>query len=367
MVVVGTRPEAIKMAPIIRQFQANSDRCQLQVLNTAQHRNLVDQALAIFGLQPDIDLNLMEENQTLSRLFFKGAAAFEKVLNSGKPDILLVEGDTSTVFFTSLMAFYHKVDIAHIEAGLRTSDIYNPFPEEVNRRITSVITHLHFAPTQWAKENLLREGYPEDRIYITGNPVIDAFLDTLTIEPKNPHPVLSSLDSNQFKVVLVTAHRRENHGLPLQNICRALTRLHDANEELFFVYPVHPSPEVKNTVERMLANKERIRLVSPLDYVSFVHLMKKAYLILTDSGGIQEEAPSIGKPTLILRKTTERPEALHSGTAKLVGTETEDIVNEVTRLLSDNGKYEQMTARQNPFGDGNAAKRIVDILLERYG
>lgn len=367
MVVLGTRPEAIKMAPIIREFRARSDECNLKVVNTAQHRGLVDQALSIFSLQADVDLDLMEENQTLAQVFSKGVAAFEKVLVSDKPDVMVVEGDTSTVFLTSLLAFYNKVDIAHVEAGLRTSDLYNPFPEEANRRITSVITNIHFAPTSWAKANLVREGHSEDRIYVTGNPVVDAFLDALQLKPDTDYRSLISMDPDTTsRMILVTAHRRENHGRPLEKICDAINQLHDRHEDLFFVYPVHPNPEIRNTVQHLLSNKERIRLVPPMDYVSFVHLMNESYLILTDSGGIQEEAPSISKPTLILRKTTERPEALDSGTAKLIGIETKNIVQEVTSLLSDERKYKSMIGRENPFGDGKAARRIVDITLERY-
>ena len=367
MVVVGTRPEAIKMAPIIRDFQARSNECHLNVVNTAQHRELVDQALSIFDLRADIDLDLMEENQSLSRLFSRGVDAFEKVLVRHQPDVLLVEGDTSTVFLTSLLAFYNKVEIAHVEAGLRTSDLYDPFPEEANRRITSVITNIHFAPTSWAKANLIREGYPEDKIYVTGNPVVDAFLHALKLKPDTDYETLTDIEADTSRMILVTAHRRENHGQPLESICEAIGQLHDQHKDLSFVYPVHPNPQVKNIVQRLLSDKPRVRLVPPLDYVSFVHLMNRSYLILTDSGGIQEEAPSISKPTLILRKTTERPEALDAGTAKVVGTETKNIVQEVTSLVSDERKYNSMVGRENPFGDGNAAKRIVDITIERYG
>ena len=365
MVVVGTRPEAIKMAPVIHEFKKRR-RCCLHVVNTAQHRDLVDQAFSMFGLNADSDLNLMEKDQTLLSLLTKGSEAFEQTLIAHKPDVLLVEGDTTTVFFASLMAFYHKVDVAHVEAGLRTADIYSPFPEEVNRRITSVVTTLHFAPTEWAKKNLLREGHRESDIYITGNPVIDAFLEVLEMEPCFSE-ILNSIDFDRFKVILVTAHRRENHGKPLENICRAILQLRDTFEDILFLYPVHPHPMVENIVQPLLSGKQRIIVVPPLDYLSFVHLMKRSHLILTDSGGIQEEAPSIGKPTLVLRNTTERPEAIDAGTAKVIGTETENIVREVSSLISDEVKYRNMTTKRNPFGDGNAAKRIVDIVLERYG
>jgi UDP-N-acetylglucosamine 2-epimerase (non-hydrolysing) len=366
MVVVGTRPEAIKMAPIICEFQAREEKCDLTVVNTAQHRQMVDEVFSIFDITPDIDLDIMEDNQDLSTLFTKSAKALEKVLQVHRPHILLIQGDTSTVFVASLMAFYNQIDVAHVEAGLRTRDIYNPFPEEVNRRITSVISRINFAPTERAKKNLLKEGYPEESIFVTGNSVIDALLMALEIEHRFQEEALNSIDYDSCKVILVTAHRRENHGEPLENICKAILELTEYHKDVVFVYPVHPNPNVKTTVERVLSGKERIFLVDPLDHMSFVHLMKKSYLLLTDSGGIQEEAPSMEKPVLVLRKTTERPEAIDAGTARIIGTQKQDIIDEVTSLLCDKGKYEGMVVNENPFGDGKASKRIADVILERY-
>jgi UDP-N-acetylglucosamine 2-epimerase (non-hydrolysing) len=366
MIAVGTRPEAIKMAPIIQEFQARDDKCALTVVNTAQHRELVDEVFSIYNITPDIDLNMMEESQSLSTIFAKGAHALDRVFCAERPDVLLVEGDTSTVFVASLMAFYNRIDVAHVEAGLRTFDIYNPFPEEVNRRITSVISKIHFAPTEWAKRNLLKEGYSEESIFVTGNPVIDSLLRTLPLEHEFEEEPLNTIDYENCKLILVTAHRRENHGEPLIDICNAILELTELHKKLVFVYPVHPNPKVKTTVEKVLSGKERILLVGPLDYMSFVHLMKKSYLILTDSGGIQEEAPSLGKPVLVLRKTTERPEAPDAGTARIIGTQRKDIIKEVTTLLRDKNKYNEMVVSKNPFGDGKASKRIVDIVLSRY-
>ena len=366
MIVVGTRPEAIKMAPIIHECQTRDDTFDLTLVNTAQHRDMVDQVFSIYNIKPDIDLNIMEEDQSLSTIFSKSVKALEGLFRVHRPHVLLVEGDTSTVFVVSLMAFYNKIDVAHVEAGLRTSDIYNPFPEELNRRITSVISKIHFAPTEWAKKSLLKEGYPAESIFVTGNPVIDALLSALEIEHRFADETLNRIDYSSCKVVLVTAHRRENHGEPLINICKAIVELAQFHQDLVFVYPVHPNPNVETTVKKILTEKDRIFLVKPLDYVSFVHLMKKSHLILTDSGGIQEEAPTLGKPVLVLRKTTERPEAVEAGTAKVIGTETRNIVSEVTSLLQDENKYSQMVAPENPFGDGTAAKKIVDIILSRY-
>ncbi len=354
------------MAPVICEFQTRSDRFDLTVVNTAQHREMVDQVFSIFNIKPDIDLNVMEDNQSLCTIFVRSVKVLERTINTGRPDILLVEGDTSTVFVAALMAFYNKVDVAHVEAGLRTSDMYNPFPEEINRRITSVISKINFAPTEWAKKNLLREGYSEESIFVTGNPVIDSLFKALEMGCRFTDHTLKTICDSSSKVILVTAHRRENHGEPLRNICQAIVELEKLHKNVIFVYPVHPNPNVKRIVHETLAERERIFLVKPMDYISFVHLMDRSHLILTDSGGIQEEAPSIKKPVLILRKTTERPEAVEAGAAKVVGTETKRIVDEVTSLLKDENKYYQMLVPANPFGDGKAARRIVDIISSRY-
>jgi UDP-N-acetylglucosamine 2-epimerase (non-hydrolysing) len=365
MVVVGTRPEAIKMAPIVNELQARQDVFSLTLVNTGQHREMVDQVLSIFDIQPEIDLDIMEENQSLSTIFSKVSTALEPVFGGQKPHILLVEGDTSTVFVTALMAFYNRIDVGHVEAGLRTHDIYNPFPEEVNRRITSVISTIHFAPTAWAKNNLLKEGYSENAIFITGNPVIDALLKVIDIDCPLPES-LQEIDRDSRKMILVTAHRRENHGKPLADICQAILELASTHEDLLFVYPVHPNPNVESVVGKMLSGKARIILTPPLEYLPFIHLMKKSYLILTDSGGIQEEAPTLKTPVLVLRKTTERPEAQEAGTARVVGTETRDIVNGVAELLKSRKKYDGMVSPKNPFGDGRASARIAEIIWSRY-
>ena len=365
MVVVGTRPEAIKMAPIVNELQARQDVFSLTLVNTGQHREMVDQVLSIFDIQPEIDLDIMEENQSLSTIFSKVSTALEPVFARQKPHILLVEGDTSTVVVTALMAFYNRIDVGHVEAGLRTNDIYNPFPEEVNRRITSVISTIHFAPTAWAKNNLLKEGYSENAIFITGNPVIDALLKAMDIDCPLPES-LQEIDRDSRKVILVTAHRRENHGKPLADICQAILELASTHEDLLFVYPVHPNPNVESVVGKMLSGKAGIILTPPLEYLPFIRLMKKSYLILTDSGGIQEEAPTLKRPVLVLRKTTERPEAQEAGTARVVGTERGDIVNRVAELLKNRKKYESMVSPNNPFGDGRASARITEIIWSRY-
>lgn len=366
MIVVGTRPEAIKMAPVIHEFRARDGSCDLTVVNTAQHRQLVDEVFSLYGIVPSVDLNIMEDNQTLGLVFSKASAALDRVFQEHRPDILLIQGDTGTVFIAALMAFYRKIDVGHVEAGLRTSDIHNPFPEEINRRLTSELATLHFAPTQRAKENLLREGHPETTIFVTGNPVIDTLLKAVQVQFECRNELLNSIDYGCQKLVLVTAHRRENHGKPLADICEAILELSKLHENVVFVYPVHPNPNVKGPVEEVLSGRERVFLVDPLDYMTFVHLMKKSYVILTDSGGIQEEAPTIGKPVLVLRETTERPEALEVGAAKLVGTDTQRIVREVTALLRNREDYEKMVVSENPFGDGGASQRIADIVLARY-
>jgi len=366
MIVVGTRPEAIKMAPVIQEFQARQESSDLTIVNTAQHRQLVDEVFSLYGIVPSVDLNIMEDNQTLGLIFSKTSEAIDRVLQEHRPDILLIQGDTSTVFVAALMAFYHKIDVGHVEAGLRTSDMYNPFPEEINRRMTSELTTLHFAPTQRAKRNLLREGHRETTIFVTGNPVIDALLKAVQIQFECQNELLNSINDGCQKLVLITAQRRENHGKPLADICQAILELSELHENVVFVYPVHPNPNVKRPVEEVLSARERVFLVDPLDYMTFVHLMKKSYLILTDSGGVQEEAPTIGKPVLVLRETTERPEAVEVGAARIVGTERRRIVREVTSLLKNGEEYEKMVVSENPFGDGKASRRIADIVLARY-
>ena len=349
------------MAPVIKELNKHPDKIKSIVCVTAQHREMLDQALDLFGIVPDYDLNIMVPNQTLSRLTANILLKLDEVIAKEQPDFILVQGDTTTTMVASLVSFYHQIPIGHIEAGLRTYHKYNPFPEEVNRRLTSVMAALHFAPTQKAVENLLAEGIPEENVYHTGNPVIDALL--MTVVPN--YQLNLNLDFENKRIILVTAHRRENFGQPLRNICLALKELADGNSDVEIVYPVHLNPNVKELVYEILAGQERIHLIEPLDYKSFVNLMAKSYLTLTDSGGIQEEAPSLGKPVLVMRETTERPEAVEAGTAKLVGVDKNRIINEVQLLLDDKTEYKNMATAVNPYGDGKAAQRIVKVLMEK--
>ena len=366
LTVFGTRPEAIKLAPLIKALEKYSERVTSKVCLTAQHREMIDPLLKIFDIKPDYDLNIMKPNQSLFDVTVLTLSRLEPILKQENPDILLVQGDTTTAFAAALGAFYLKIKIGHVEAGLRTFDKYNPFPDEINRRLITQLADLHFAPTKRARANLLSEGIPNHRIFVTGNTVIDALYMILEqTEGRNPLPNLPLHPDR--KLILVTAHRRESFGQGLANICRALKRIVEQAPDVEVVHPVHRIPNVRFPVERMLRGVERIHLVEPLDYVAFVHLMKRAYLILTDSGGIQEEAPSLGKLVLVLRKTTERPEVNEAGAAKLVGTDPDVIVQETLRLLEAKDAYARMSSASNPFGDGHAAEQIVDVLLEVLG
>ncbi len=362
--VFGTRPEAVKMAPIVRRLAAESD-IESRVCVTAQHRQMLDQVLDLFQIRPEYDLNLMREDQSLGELAAAIFTHLEPVLEDFRPDWVMVQGDTTTVAITALVAYYHRIRVGHVEAGLRTYDKWQPFPEEINRRIAGVIADLHFAPTEWARRNLLREGIPEANILVTGNPVIDA-LQYVAAQPipKEVADLLDRVQGQAKRLILVTAHRRENFGAPLQQICRALQRL-ARRGDLFIIYPVHLNPNVQSVVRSELEGVENILLLPPLDYLPLVHLMRHATLILTDSGGIQEEAPVFGVPVLVLRNVTERPEGVEAGVLKLVGTETETILREAERLLDDPAAYEAMARAVNPFGDGRAAERIVQALKER--
>ncbi|MEJ5240120.1 MAG: UDP-N-acetylglucosamine 2-epimerase (non-hydrolyzing) [Anaerolineales bacterium] len=364
--VFGTRPEAVKMAPIVRRLAAAND-IESRVCVTAQHRQMLDQVLDLFRIRPDYDLNLMREDQSLGELAAAIFTHLEPVLEDFRPDWVLVQGDTTTVAITALVAYYHRIRVGHVEAGLRTYDKWQPFPEEINRRIAGVIADLHFAPTEWARRNLLREGIPEANILVTGNPVIDA-LQYVAAQPipKEVADLLDRVQGQAKRLILVTAHRRENFGAPLQQICRALQRL-ARRGDLFIIYPVHLNPNVQSVVRSELDGVENILLLPPLDYLPLVHLMRHATLILTDSGGIQEEAPVFGVPVLVLRNVTERPEGVEAGVLKLVGTETETILREAERLLDDPAAYEAMARAVNPFGDGRAAERIVQALKEKEG
>ncbi len=358
--VVGTRPEAIKLAPVIQRL-ARHPQVNHKVVLGEQHRELLHSALAVFGIQSDINLGLMEENQTLAELNARALKAFEALYQGERPDWVIVQGDTTTAFAAALASFYHRISIAHVEAGLRTDDLYNPFPEEINRRFIDQLSTLHFAPTERARQNLLREGIPAERIFVTGNTGIDALLEVAARDGRLPAEVALA-KRNGHRLLLVTAHRRENFGPPLANICLALRALVERNADLLVNYAVHPNPNVCKPVRSALGGLDRIHLTDALDYEGFVGLMKACELILTDSGGIQEEAPSLGKPVLVLRKVTEREEAIEAGTAQLVGTEPEAIVDAVERLLRDRMAYARMSQIRNPYGDGHAAERIVRVL-----
>jgi UDP-N-acetylglucosamine 2-epimerase (non-hydrolysing) len=359
--VFGTRPEAVKMAPIVKLL-AETAGVESRVCVTAQHRQMLDQVLDLFHIQPEYDLNLMRDNQSLAALSASIFTHLDPVLTDFKPDWVLAQGDTTTVAITSLLTYFHRIKFGHVEAGLRTHDKWQPFPEEINRRVAGVVADLHFAPTEWSKQNLLNEGINEATIKVTGNTVIDA----LQFVAKQPEPdEVKQLISNHLiskKLILVTAHRRENFGEPLEHICRALLDLAKRGD-VEIVYPVHLNPNVQEPVNRLLANKEHITLLPPLDYLPLVHLMKHATLILTDSGGIQEEAPAFGIPTLVLRDVTERPEGVAAGTVKLAGTESSRIVEEAQRLLDDESAYAEMSKAANPYGNGHAAEQIVRALL----
>lgn len=358
--IFGTRPEAIKMASIIMELEKHSDKVESIVCVTGQHREMLDQVLSLFEINPQIDLNLMEPNQTLASLTAKILIGLTDVIVNVKPDIVLLQGDTTTAMVGSLACFYQKVTVGHVEAGLRTHDRYNPFPEEINRRLVSVIATYNFAPTQTAVNALLKEGFPGESIFLTGNTVVDALLITI----KKSHDIDIGFPVNGRRLILVTAHRRENWGKPLENICLALKEIILRNPEVEIVYPVHLNPNVQKTVYSMLSDQERINLIAPLEYEKFTHLINQSYLILTDSGGIQEEAPAFGKPVLVLRNETERPEAVEASVVKIVGSDPETIINETELLLNNESEYTKMSNSISPYGDGHAAERIVNIILQ---
>jgi UDP-N-acetylglucosamine 2-epimerase (non-hydrolysing) len=369
--IFGTRPEAIKMAPVIRELEKHLDKFKPITCATAQHRQMLDQVLGIFGINPDIDLNLMEENQHPASLTARAMTASTEVLEQVHPDLVLVQGDTTTAMVGALAAFYQKIPVGHIEAGLRTYNRYSPFPEEINRHLIGVLATYHFAPTETAAEALRAENVLDENIFVTGNTVIDALL-WITRQPpsEKTRRLLSRLgiragNPNQLRTILVTAHRRENFGRPFENICMALRELVRRNPDIQIVYPVHLNPNVQEPVHRILDGNERIHLIAPLPYETFAHLMNRAYLIITDSGGIQEEAPVLGKPVLVLREVTERPEAVEAGVVKVVGTDPDRIISEAERLLYEEAEYKRMAQTVSPYGDGHAAERIVRILMER--
>ena len=368
LIVFGTRPEAIKIAPLVKALQA-SPTFDAQVCVTAQHRQMLDQVLELFNIVPEYDLNIMQPGQDLTDITCRVLTELRDVLKSFQPDRILVHGDTTTTFAASLAAYYQQIPVGHVEAGLRTGNIYSPWPEEINRKLTGAITDLHFAPTALAAENLKKENIAAEHIVVTGNTVIDALLEV--IQRIQQDAVLENQLASQFrflnpakKLLLVTGHRRESFGGGFERICQALAQL-AKRDDLEIVYPVHLNPNVREPVNRLLSHNGNIHLIDPLDYLPFVYLMNRAYLILTDSGGIQEEAPSLGKPVLVMRDTTERPEAVQAGTVKLVGTDTDKIVQEASHLLDDRHAYEAMGFAHNPYGDGKACQRIIQTLLDK--
>lgn len=361
LTVLGTRPEAIKLSPIIHELSKRQNDFQSLVGTTGQHDEILRQVLDLFDIRPDFSLEVMKQNQGLTDLTATILKKSEKALSDIRPDILLIQGDTTTVFTTALAAYYQKIMIAHVEAGLRTSSKYQPFPEEMNRRLTDQMSDIFFAPTERNRLNLLVEGIPDEKIFVTGNTVVDALLK---ISATKCLPQLTELTEVKETLVLITAHRRENFGAPLENIFGAIRRIANMHPNIRFVYPLHPNPNVRNTAIKLLSSVINIKLLKPLDYLSFLHLMRRSYIIISDSGGIQEEAPSLNKPVLIIRETTERPELVEAGGAILVGSDKETICKEFNRLIEDKEHYRRMTSITNPFGDGSAAKKIVDIIAD---
>ncbi len=365
LAVCGTRPDTVKMAPVINELKRHSDEVELVLAVTGQHREMLVQVLDAFDLHPDFDLNIMSARQTLSQITTRALEGLDSVIRQVQPGLILAQGDTTTTFVASLAAFYNKTPFGHVEAGLRTDNKYDPFPEEMNRRLTSVMADLHFAPTELSKRNLLAEGAREENVFVTGNTVIDALLSIAARDHALTDERIEAA-ARSGRVILMTAHRRENWGEPIRDICLAVKEIVRRNPDVTVVYAVHKNPIVRDTVYPELDGLERVILIEPPDYVPFVHLMKASYLILTDSGGLQEEAPSLGKPVLVLRKTTERPEGVGSGNLKLVGTDVETIVRETQKLLSDDKAYEAMAKVENPYGDGHAAERIWEIIRARF-
>lgn len=364
MSVFGTRPEAIKMAPVVLELCKYPDAVESVVAVTAQHREMLDQVLNLFAIKPDFDLNIMSEGQTLFDITSRALLGLDKVFTSAKPDVVLVHGDTTTTFAGALAAYYHQIEVGHVEAGLRTQNKFSPYPEEMNRRLTGSLADLHFAPTETAKQNLLREGTDAKKIFVTGNTVIDALYQTVREDFKFPDE-LRRVDFSK-RVILVTTHRRENLGEPMRHVYKALKNLVDDLPDVEIIFPVHKNPKVREVVNEELGGLNRVFLTDPLDYEPFANLMNRATLILTDSGGVQEEAPALGKPVLVLRDTTERPEAVHAGTVKLIGTNQEKVYGAAKILLMDTAQYRKMAEARSPYGDGHAAERIVKALLWRH-
>lgn len=363
MVVFGTRPEAIKMAPLVIELKKQADLFETTTVVTAQHRQMLDQVLETFKIEPDYDLDIMGKNQTLTDITVKILHKLDDILKENKPDIMLVHGDTTTTFAASLAAFYNQVRIGHVEAGLRTWNKYSPFPEEMNRQMTDSLTDLYFAPTDQSKENLLKENHPAETVFVTGNTAIDAL--KLTVQDDYQHEVLDRIDPAR-KMILVTMHRRENQGEPMRRVFRTLRQIVDAHDDVEIVYPVHLSPAVQEAARDILSDNEKIHLIEPLDVLDFHNIAAKSYFIMSDSGGVQEEAPSLGKPVLVLRDTTERPEGVEAGTLKLVGTETQAVAEAMEALLTDDSLYQEMAQASNPYGDGQASERIAQAIAHYF-
>lgn len=364
MTVFGTRPEAIKMAPLVLELQKQSQRFEAITTVSAQHREMLDQVLDIFHIKPDYDLNIMHARQTLTDITSNVLINLDKILKEAKPDIVLVHGDTTTTFAASVAAFYNQIPIGHVEAGLRTWEKYSPYPEEMNRQMTDAMTDLYFAPTNQSKANLLKENHKEDNIYITGNTAIDALKQT--VDKEYHHDILDKVSPDN-KLILLTMHRRENQGEPMRRVFKVIREVVESREDVEVIYPVHLSPAVQEAAKEILGNTERIHLISPLDVVDFHNLAARSYFIMTDSGGVQEEAPSLGKPVLVLRDTTERPEGVEVGTLKLVGTESEKVKEEMEELLDNDAEYQRMAQAKNPYGDGKASERILDAITYYFG
>ncbi|WP_302165682.1 non-hydrolyzing UDP-N-acetylglucosamine 2-epimerase [Mitsuokella multacida] len=367
MTVFGTRPEAIKMAPIVLELQKHPDTIVPVVAVTAQHREMLDQVLNLFHIKPDHDLNIMAAGQTLFDITTRAMMGLDKVLTEEKPDIVLVHGDTTTTFAGALAAYYHQTAVGHVEAGLRTHNKYSPFPEEMNRRLTGCIADLNFAPTSTSEANLLAENVPPESIFVTGNTVIDALHHTVRDDFDFQENSLKDVDFANKRIILVTTHRRENLGEPMRHVYKALKQLTEEFDDVEVVFPVHKNPKVREVVNEELGGLAKVHLIDPLDYEPFANLMHRAHLILTDSGGVQEEAPALGKPVLVLRDTTERPEAVDAGTVKLIGTDRERVYEEAKKLLTDKAEYSRMAESVNPYGDGKAAARIIQAILYHYG
>jgi UDP-N-acetylglucosamine 2-epimerase (non-hydrolysing) len=374
LIVFGTRPEAIKMAPVIKKLKESASKFETIICTTDQHQQMLKQVLNIFDISPDYSLGIMKPDQSLFDVIVKGLRKIEIVLKEVVPDLVLVQGDTSTTFLASLAAYYLKLKVGHVEAGLRSSDKFNPFPEEINRKLTDCVSDFFFAPTKGAKDNLMREGYREDKIFITGNTVIDALLMTIEIQRddkiqermKSRLKEIHGISLDEFRMILVTGHRRESFGTDFESICLGLKRIAENNQDVQIVFPVHLNPNVKEPARRILGFKQNIHLIDPLDYFTFAWLMSKAYLVLTDSGGIQEEAPALGKPVLVMRKKTERQEGITAGTARLVGVNGNNIFAETMKLLKDKQLYNSMAVATNPYGDGKASERILHILNTHF-